>query len=476
MNKGKERGLYLIKNTGILTLSNFSSKILIFLLVPLYTSVLTTAEYGAYDLAVSTATLMYPILTLNIIDAVMRFSMDRLFDKKAIASIGIKIISISIVIFGLGMYILNHFMLWPDINGLEALLFFYYISYVINQFLIQFAKGLEYVKEMGISGVISTLVMVFSNILFLVVFKWGLTGFFVANVLSQVVSVLYLALRIKIWAYLDIRQNDLQLQKQMLLYSIPLIATVVGWWVNSTSDKYIVSFMLGVSATGILSVSYKIPQIINTVQGIFIQAWSISAIKEYGEKDTKKFYGDTFLVINLLMCIASAWLIVFTRPLARLLYSKDFYVAWQFCPYLLISSILNCASGMIGQILAAQKNSKAMMWSAVIGASANIILNIALVYVCGIQGATIATVICSYIIYAVRKRAVVDDIIIKKYNKVLITWGLLFILATIEVYISNYVLEAIIMIVLMVFNINDIERLMNIGKNMFISLLTSKEK
>lgn len=76
---------YLIKNMGILTISNFSSKILVFLLVPLYTSVLSTKEYGTYDLAVSTATLLYPILTLNIVDAVMRFLMDKESDKKAIA-------------------------------------------------------------------------------------------------------------------------------------------------------------------------------------------------------------------------------------------------------------------------------------------------------------------------------------------------------------------------------------------------------
>ena len=72
---------YLIKNTGILTISNFSSKILVFLLVPLYTSVLSTAEYGTYDLAISTVTLLYPILTVNIVDAVMRFAMDKKYSR-----------------------------------------------------------------------------------------------------------------------------------------------------------------------------------------------------------------------------------------------------------------------------------------------------------------------------------------------------------------------------------------------------------
>lgn len=76
---------YLLKNMWVLTISNFSSKILIFLLVPLYTSVLSTEEYGKYDLAVSTATLLYPLLTLNIVDAVMRFLMDKNSDRVSIA-------------------------------------------------------------------------------------------------------------------------------------------------------------------------------------------------------------------------------------------------------------------------------------------------------------------------------------------------------------------------------------------------------
>lgn len=471
MNRSK----YLMKNMGILTISNFSSKILVFLLVPLYTSVLSTAEYGSYDLAVSTATLLYPILTLNIVDAVMRFSMDQTCDKRTIASIGLKFVSISIFIFGIGMYALNATKLWPDVNGLELFIFLYYISYIFNQFLIQFAKGLEKVIDMGIAGGVSTGVTLTSNILFLLVFHWGLTGFFFANILAQLMSCLYLAIRIKIWKYIDSKSKDKRLQREMLVYSVPLIATTVGWWVNSTADKYVVAFMLGVASNGILSVSYKIPQIINTLQGIFTQAWQISAIKEYGEQDTAKFYGDTFIIINLLMCAACSWLILLTRPLALILYAKDFYQAWQYVPFLLISSVLNCASGLLGPILSAQKNSKAMMWSAFIGAGANIAMNIVFVYFIGIQGATIATVICSYIIYVVRKIAVGKDIKIERHVGVLLTWGLLCVQAFVESYLTDYVIEVAVMAVLLGINIKPFQGLCNMSKNMVSSLKKKKE-
>ncbi len=450
---------------GILTISNFASKILIFLLVPLYTTVLSTVEYGTYDLVVSTVTLLYPILSLNIVDAVMRFSMDKEYSKEKIAVIGFKLILISIVIFAVGMILFNKFKIWPEINGLEGFVFLYYFSYVFNQFLVQFAKGLECVREMGIAGVISTFAMVGGNIFFLLVLKEGLPGFFLANIIAQGISAIYLLIKLKLWVYLKNLNVEKILIREMLVYCLPLLASTIGWWVNSASDKYVVAFMLGVSANGILSVSYKIPQIINVVQSIFIQAWQISAIKEYGEKDTARFYGKTFLIINVFMCAACSWLILLTRPLAYLMYAKDFFQAWQYVPFLLISSVFNCASGLLGPILSAQKNSKAMMWSAIIGASVNIIMNITLIHYIGIQGATIATLICSIIIYEVRKSAVGKDIIIERYKVVIVTWLLLCVQAFVEIYLKACVIEITLMIVMLIIN----------KKNLYTILYNTKE-
>ena len=64
--KGKR---YLAKNIAFLTVGQFGTKLLVFFLVPLYTSVLTSAEYGTYDLYSATVGLFVPILTLNISDA-----------------------------------------------------------------------------------------------------------------------------------------------------------------------------------------------------------------------------------------------------------------------------------------------------------------------------------------------------------------------------------------------------------------------
>lgn len=78
---------------------------------------------------------------------------------------------------------------------------------------------------------------------------------------------------------------DKGLGKEMLQYCFPLIFSTIGWWINSASDRYAVSYLVGIGANGILSVAYKIPSILNVFVGMFGQAWQISAIKEYGENN-----------------------------------------------------------------------------------------------------------------------------------------------------------------------------------------------
>lgn len=429
---------YLIKNTGILTISNFSSKILVFFLVPLYTSILSTDEYGTYDLALSTIQLMFPILTANIIDGVMRFTIEKVRGSELsdIITIAVRFLMGSIAVIGLLLIVNGVFGIWDAINGFEILIFFYYISYVLNQFCIQLAKGMERIKDMGIAGVLGTLAMIGFNILFLCVLKIGLAGFFAANILGQIVPVFYFTIKMNIWKYVRFSINR-ELQKQMLIYSLPLVWSTIGWWVNSASDKYIVTFLWGIAANGLLSVAYKIPTILNILQGIFVQAWQVSAIKEYGTDESESFYKTAFIYLNTLMCIGCAVLIFLTRPISHILFAKDFYAAWIYVPFLLISSVFNASAGYIGPILAARKDSKSMAKSAFYGAGANIVLNIVFVWLIGVQGATIATAISSFIIYYVRRTAIGSMIISDKHKMIILSWVVICIEAAAEVYFKN---------------------------------------
>lgn len=458
---------YLFKNLGILTISNFASKILVFLLVPLYTSCLSTSEYGTYDLIISAIQLIFPIITVNIIDAVMRYAMDKEVRKNDIAVIGLRFIVQGIVGVGILLFFNYKFNIMPGIKGLEVYVFLYYLFYTLNQFLIQFAKGLEKVGVMGFAGVLGTAVMLISNVICLLVLKKGLIGFFVANIVSQALPAMYLAVVLEIKKYIcNFKTND-KLKREMIKYSAPLIFATLGWWVNNAADKFFVTFFVGVSGNGLLSVSYKIPSILNTVQSIFIQAWQISAIKEYTSKDKGSFYGNAFIALNIIMCLVGAGLIMLSKPIAHILYAKDFFIAWEYVPFLIISSVVNSAAGFLGPILSAQKNSKAMAKSALYGIVFNLIFNYILILFWGIQGATIATAISSLIIYLVRRNAVSTQILIKREVKVYMGWIALCVMAIMEIYNIKWYIEIIVVLYIVFINYKELLSTLNKIKKFF---------
>ena len=95
---------YLLKNIGLLTISSFTSSILSFLLVPLYTSVLSTRDYGTYDIFNTTIMLCIPIFTVGIIEAVLRFSLDKENNVEEIFTIGNSFIVKGIIILFLLLF------------------------------------------------------------------------------------------------------------------------------------------------------------------------------------------------------------------------------------------------------------------------------------------------------------------------------------------------------------------------------------
>ncbi len=455
------RSKYLIKNAGILTISNFASKILVFLLVPLYTNVLSTEEVGLFDLSISSIALILPLVTLNIVEAVLRFTMDKKTDPRCIASVGLRYILQGILSFIAILGIIKIIDIFPGISNYYVYVFLYFVSSSLNQLLIQFSKGIDRVLDMGIAGVIGTVSMLVTNILFLLCFKLGLKGFFFANILAQVIPAIFLAIRIKIWRYIDICLSNAEIKKAMIAYSAPLIVTTIGWWINSSSDKYVIAVMISTSASGILAVSYKIPQAINTLHGILMQAWQLSAIKEFDSEDRASFYGNFFQVLNAVLSISCSILILLNKPVAKVLFAKDFYSAWQYVPFLLISCIVNSAASFMGSILVAKKDSKTMAMSSIYGALTNIVLNISLTFLFGMQGVCIATLIASFIIYWKRKISTMSEIIIENYSIVLLTWGLLCVQAVIDIYMFIWWIELIIIVLLLLLNWKTEIRILN---------------
>ncbi len=445
-----EKFKYLLKNVGVLAISQFSSKILVFFMLPLYTNILSTEQYGIYDLAITLAELLFPILTINIVDAVMRFLLDKKYKQSDVISIAFKYVTIGIAASAVLTLIVMIFGLVPSIAGLELYVFAYFVVYVLHNFAVQVAKGLDKVKDIGIAGVLGTLCTIGFNLLFLLVFfSMELQGFFLASILSQAITTVYLLLRARFWRYVT-PNTARSTASEMIRYCLPLIVNTLVWWANSAANKFVVTFFLGAAANGILSVAYKIPNMLSTVQGIFNQGWQISAIKEYNESGDLSFFSKIVLMINGVMFIGASFLILITEPIARFLFAKDFYDAWIYVPLLVLAVVINTNSGIYGAILSAKKKSVGMAVTSLVGIIANIGMNVLFVWLLGIQGAAIATVLSGLIILILRKIISGAEFRTKWDKFVYISLALVSVQSLVKVYASFNTLIIELLIVLLI--------------------------
>ena len=388
----KEKFKNILQNLFLFMISKFIPKAISFFLVPFYTLYLTTYEYGITDLINTTVSLLIPVLTLNIKDAVLRFTLDKNSQKNNIFSVFIHIIFLDfLILFFFTIFELNTHLF--NLNPIylicfDAMLIIHSIYDNINSF----CKGLEKVRIIVVSSIVNSIVTLCLNIVLISIFKMGIKGYFIANCLGFLISIIIITLKLKLYLYIKIKINKKYFQK-MIVYSFPMIFSAIAWWINYSSDKYIITIMIGVSSSGIYAVASKLPNIISTFQNIFMEAWSISAIKNYDKNDSDGFIGDMFTTILFIMAIICSLLMILNMFISSIMFKGEFYSAWLYVPPLLLSIVIDCLSLFIGNIFYAVKDTKSRAFATIMAALVNTILNIILIYFIGIYGAAISTLI-----------------------------------------------------------------------------------
>ena len=463
----KQKFKYLFKNIGLLLVGNFASKILVFLLVPFYTSILSTYEYGIYDLYYATLQLLFPILSLNVVDAVMRFPIEAKKKEQKIAfTLGLKCICLASIIIFFSSIIFSQ-VIKPEVVTLYWKYFvILFIAYALNNIIIQFARGIDDVSGIAIAGVIGTCAMILFNILFLLVLKLSLVGYFYAMILSLIFPVLFLSLRDRLWEYIYINKAILKVssfEKEMLAYCLPLMFINVSWYINNVADRYVVTWLCGVEANGVYSVAYKIPAILNAVQVVFIQAWQLSAVKEYEKEKGIAFYSKTYQGCQNVITLLCSCLILSTKVISGILFAKEFYQAWRYIPVLLIYIVFNTLSGTIGGIFTATKDTKKLAYSSIIGAITNILLNFVFVFFMGPIGAAIATVISSWLIWALRIKSLRNHIKLQiHYGLHSLQYAILFGQAAALILINNtlymYIVQSCSIVLIGIISFFDVKK------------------
>ena len=269
---GKEsRGKYLIKNTAIFAIGGFSTKLIGFLLVPLYTYVLTTEEYGTIDLVFAICSIIIPIIMCNIGEAVTRYALEKGANYDEILTVSFIWLLIGHVV---GIIIIPILYSIDIANAYVIQIYLYTLLVSTNTVLLAYLRGREKLISYTICSVISAAVIALLNIIFLLVFKLGINGYLMAYIISYAISNIIALILGKQYKVIKNFSVNKKLIRNMSIFSITLVPNSVLWWVTNASDRILVTKMVSVAANGLYTVSYKIPSLMTTFSTIFMQACS----------------------------------------------------------------------------------------------------------------------------------------------------------------------------------------------------------
>lgn len=416
----KKKYSSLIKNIGLFTLGSFGSKIVAFLMLPLYTALLTTNDYGIVDLLQSSAQLLIPILLLSIQDAILRFGMDTEFNKEDVISTAIKITINGTIILFLGILILNILNIFNISIIYWTFLFLTFLFSALNNSFTIYLKSKNQATIIAVSGILCTFATCFSNFVCLVILKMGINGYMISNIIGIFIQLIYQFIIGKIYKDIHIKEYN-NLSKPMIKYSSPLIANSIAWWINNASDRYILTWISGIAINGIYAIAYKIPTILTTFQNIFYNAWSISAITEFNKDDEDGFIGNNYTLYSFISIFICSLILLFNIPIAKILYSGEYFSAWKYVPFLLVGTVFNGIAQFEGSLFAASKRTREVSITTFLGAILNTICNFIFIYLWGALGAALATMAGYFLTWVLR------TLFLQNFIKMKVKWKIHFL-------------------------------------------------
>lgn len=392
----------LLSNTFLFAISTFSSKILVFLLMPFYTEILPPEAKATADLIIKSGNLVQPLLTLGIGNAVIRFGLDKACRRENVYTNAVTAIAMGSAV---SLCFWPALTLIPDLNSYLPLLYvFMIVSVLRNSLSSNFVRSQMYTRLYAVDGVLNSALYVLFMILFLKPFGWGIPGFVLATIAADACSILFLTVVAGLHRYLKPRYFNPTLFKEMVRYSAPLIPSTMFWWIINTSDFYFVKFINGNAMAGLYSIAYNIPNLIMMFSSLFTEAWQLSAVTEdtQDKKARERFFSRVFFCFQGLVFSVSAGLIVLCKVCITVLAADAYYTAWQYVPLLILAMIFSCFVTFIGSIYMVEKRSSLSLYTMLVGAVMNLILNALLIPLMGPNGAAVATIVSYLTVFIIR--------------------------------------------------------------------------
>lgn len=386
----------LLKNTVIIGIGSLGTKILTFFLLPLYTILLSPDDYGTIDVLITITSLIIPFVSLEIGSGVFRFIIEKnQKEVKEIISTGFFFELIGLSLYTVVMFFLNIYFAIPHVYIFTI----YVITATLMTLITNTIRGLGDNLGYSIGNFLTTLVALLLNLILIIGIKMGGEAILISTIIGNIVGILVIFIRTKLWRYISIRYVRILAFGNMLKYTLPLIPNAISWWIVSASDRLLILFFLGASANGIYAAANKIPGIYTTIFSVYSLAWTEAVARNV---DDHFFISNTFkksinvMMFMLLGIITSSSL--FFDVLIGAQYSESY---WHIL-LLLLAIFFSSGSSLLGAIFLAKMQSRSIAQTTILGAVFNILINIVLIQNHGLYAASLSTLIAYFIVFIIR--------------------------------------------------------------------------
>ena len=351
------------------------------------------------DLIAQTANLLIPLAAVGICDGIFRFALDSTEDRRRILSTGVSILCIgSVLLVGL----IQLLRLFDSFRGYIPLIAMYVIAANFHSAFAGYVRAQGRTALFAVQGILNTVLTILLNILFLVSFDLGSTGYVLSVVVADSLMTVFLFFVAKLYRDISPGLVRWDTAKAMLKFSIPYVPTTMMWLITSVSDRYVVAAYCGESINGLYAAAYKLPTLLSLVSGVFVEAWHFSTVKDANEEEKADFFGTVYVNFMSVMVMGASVLIAGSTILTRILLADSYYDSWQYVPLLVVATTFSTLVSFLGSVYFLKKKSTLSMLTAMSGAVINVILNFVMIPDHGAMGAAMATFISYLAVFLIR--------------------------------------------------------------------------
>ena len=402
----------LLKNTGIIAIGNLSAKVVSFFLLPLYTAILTTEEYGTIDYIITLSAFSVPFISFLMDEAIFRFLIDckTKEDKEKIISISVFVVLSGLLIFLVIVYPILYYVEYQY----SILLIIFIASEILNLIISALLRGIGRTDAFAVYNFLSSVLQIALNVIFIAIFYWGIIGMLSAMIIGRIlVSIIYIY-ELKLWKYIKYKVLDKNVAREMIKYSIPLIPNKVSWLIINLSSRIVIMGVLSSNFVGLYAISSKFATAMDMIYGFFYQSWKESSARVMQDDNKNEFYNLVYKYLKRFMYAIVLVLTACMPIIFKFLIADSFKEAILYVPILLISTYFMNISGFYGGIFTAYKDTKIMGTTTILAAIINLVLMFITIKFGGLYAVSLSALVANFVVYQYRKIKVRKYVILKE--------------------------------------------------------------